>query len=232
MSVLITGAAGGIGSAIAAEFEADGHRVFRHDLRSAAGIHLTGDLLEPTVLADLATFVRENQVDVVVAAHGLAGAGDVESLSVATIQTVMRVNAISVVALFTALEDVLREREGTYIVVSSEAGLSGEARNAIYSASKFALIGWASERARGIAAPRLRVICPGMTDTPLLASGLRGMAEAQGHTYEQFLAQRLGAVPMGRLGRPAEIARSVIWLSELQTRRCVVAAVTGGSAFE
>jgi 2-keto-3-deoxy-L-fuconate dehydrogenase len=232
MKVLITGAAGGIGSAAAAAFENAGHSVLRHDVRAGSAIDISGNLLDPTTLATLAQRCQDEGIDAVAAAHGLSGPGDLSSIATADIVRTMRVNTSSVIALYEALAPQLHARRGVFVAVSSQAGLEGEAGNAIYCASKFALVGWARGLAGTARAPRLRVLCPGMTETPLLTDGLKGMAASLGLTYEEFLEHRLSTVPVGRVGRPAELGRAAVWLTEIETQACVIAAITGGATYE
>lgn len=232
MRVLVTGASGGIGSATARVFETAGHTVLRHDVRPAIGIDIAGDLLQGEALEEVKALCKRTAVDTVVTAHGLAGPSSLPNASTDLIHRTMRINTISVIALYDALQQDLVDRAGAFVAISSQAGLHAEAQNAIYSASKFAVVGWAEATSRLPVRPRMRVICPGMTETPLLVSGLQGMATAAGVTYEQFLAMRLEYTPLGRLGRPEEIGQAALWAAELETDRCVVAAITGGAAFE
>jgi NAD(P)-dependent dehydrogenase (short-subunit alcohol dehydrogenase family) len=122
----------------------------------------------------------------------------------------------------------LVQREGVFVTVSSQAGLVGEAGNAIYSASKFALVGWSRALSLTGDSPRMRVVCPGMINTPLLVSAFEQMAVDSDVSFDDVLSNRLENVPAGRLGEPAEIGRAVTWLAELTTPACVVAAITGG----
>ncbi len=228
MRALVTGAAGGIGSAIASSLEANGHSVARHDVRPAAGLSAVGDLLDPDALSEVEDLVDTEGVDCVVSAHGLSGAGALSTITEDEIFTIMRVNTLSVLRLYERVHARLRERDGVFVTVSSQAGLVGEAGNAVYSASKFALVGWARGVSRSPEAPRMRVVCPGMIDTPLLISALEQMAVDTGVSFDDVMKGRLESVPAGRLGAPREIGRAVTWLAELTTPACVVAAVTGG----
>lgn len=232
MRVLVTGAAGGIGAAAVTALESRGHSVIRHDVRDGPLVDLAGDLMSEETLHTVADACNGERVDAVVAAHGVAGAGELVQVSGAEIHRIMRVNTLSVLRLFAATREGLMQRDGTFVSVSSQAGLDGEAQNGIYSASKFALVGWARGVAAAGDAPRMRVVCPGMTETPLLVRGLTGMAEDEGVAYEDLLGRRLGNLPSGRLGRPSEVGRAIAWLTELSTRGPVVAAVTGGETFE
>jgi len=228
MKTLVTGAAGGIGSAIADAFAAVGHASFRHDVRSADSMDVVGDLLDRDARVDVGRFVDVSGVDCVVAAHGLPGSQNLAAVDDAFVQKVMSVNTVSILRLYDEVAPVLKARGGSFVIVSSQAGLVGEAQNGVYSASKFALVGWARRMASDPAAPRLRVICPGITETPLLVGAFEGMAAASGRSYEQVLATRLAQVPGGRLGRPEEIGRACVWLAELTRSDCLVAAINGG----
>lgn len=232
MKVLVTGAAGGIGAATAEAFERAGHDVLRHDVRTSDGIDVAGDLLDYTTLQNLAQLAEGHEVDTVIAAHGIPGPGSLDAVGPEYIERVVRVNTTSVFSLFETLQPVLRARRGAFVAISSQAGLRGEGHNAVYAASKFSLIGWARAQARSHSPIRFRVICPGLTETPLLTDALRGMALGEGVVYEDHLAQRLRGVPLGRLGRTAEIGRAALWLAELRTSGCVVAPVTGGTVFD
>ena len=239
MRALVTGASGGIGSAVAEAFLQGGHGVLRQDLRAPADLRaptdaadgfVVGNLVDADVLAELTRRVEQDQVDCVVAAHGVAGAVDLRSISPEQTRFVMTANTISVLKLYDAVAPTLRARSGVFVMVASQAGLVGEANNGVYCASKFALVGWARARARADAgaAPRLRVLCPGATETPLLVEAFAGMAASAGTTYEEILGGREAAIPAGRLGRPAELGAAAVWLAGLSTPTCVVAAVTGG----
>lgn len=231
MKALVTGAAGGIGAATADAFESAGHSVLRHDVRQADRIDMVGDLRDAATLGRIADLAKRTGVDTVIAGHGIPGPGSLTAVDSASLDRVIAINTASVIALFEALEPTLDARGGVFIPISSQAGLRGEAHNSIYAASKFALIGWARAQAQRPSGTRFRVVCPGLTETPLLIDALHGMARGEGMSYEDHLRQRLLAVPLGRLGRTSEIGRSVLWLAELQTRACVVAPVTGGTVF-
>lgn len=233
MKALVTGAAGGIGSAVVQAFEKGGHGVLRQDMRAPAdgpGDFVVGNLADDGVLAELARRVEDDEIDCVVAAHGVAGAVDLRSISAEQTQFVMTANTVSVLKLYEAVASLLRQRAGAFVVVASQAGLVGEANNGVYCASKFALVGWARAQARADAgaAPRLRVLCPGATETRLLVEAFQGMADSAGTSYEEVLGAREAAIPGGRLGRPAELGSAAVWLAGLTTPSCIVAAVTGG----
>lgn len=229
MTVLVTGATGGIGSAIARELRAAGIRVLTQDLRATDAItpDITGDLLEPTVMQEVVARSQEFGVTSVVAAHGIAAAAAISATTREFSDRAMLINSVSFMELFDAMEDLLEHTGGAFVAISSQAGLLGEANNGAYCASKFALVGWAMKRLRR-GRVRMRILCPGATETPLLARALEGMATAQGISYEELLRARNAQTPGGRLGRTEELGRAARLLVELQAPRLVIAPVTGG----
>ena len=230
MRILVTGAAGGIGSAVAEAIVEGGHDVVTQDLRSSETrrVDLEGNLTDSAHLAQIRQHVIDHRVDGVVAAHGIAAALDLAHVDRAYSDRVMNINTLSVFGLYDSLAEVLLERQGVFVAVSSQAGLYGEANNGAYAASKFAIIGWAKGIATQKSGPRIRILCPGATETPLLKQAFEGMAESAGVTYDEILQQRSAQIPAGRLGRPTDLGAAALWLADLQQPQVFIAAVTGG----
>lgn len=227
--VLVTGAIGGIGSAIASELRAGGHEVVTQDLRATESStpDIVGDLLDPAVMAELVALCERRGVDAVVGAHGIAAAEALAATSRELSDRAMLVNTLSFIELFDAIEERLTGAGGSFTAISSQAGLLGEANNGPYCASKFGLVGWAQERSRSTGV-RLRILCPGPTETPLLRDAFQGMADAQGITYDDVLASRTANIPGGRLSTTAEMGRTARFLVEVEQPRLIIAPVTGG----
>lgn len=239
MTVLVTGASGGIGAAVARRLAHDGRRVLAHDLRvpddgaseEADGDirRLAGDLRSDDCLDELALLMAQEQVSAVVAAHGVDGSGALASLEPQYVQRVMDINFTAVTRLHAAAQPTLARTGGAFVAVSSANGLLGEAENSAYCASKFALVGWARAITQRLSAGTpVHVICPGCTDTPLLRDGLAGFAAAQGRQTEEVVAEYLQSIPAGRFAAVEEIAGAIACLLELDCERGVVWAVTGG----
>ncbi len=121
-----------------------------------------------------------------------------------------RVNAINLRGVWACMKHELRQmREqgsGTIVNCSSLGGLVGLPSRAAYHASKHGVIGLTRSAAleyapRGI---RINAVCPGIIDTPMVA----GMLVSQAEAMKELMKEQ----PIGRLGRPEEIAAAVLWL--------------------
>jgi NAD(P)-dependent dehydrogenase (short-subunit alcohol dehydrogenase family) len=106
------------------------------------------------------------------------------------------------------LQQMREQGSGAIVNCSSLGGLIGGARRGTYHAAKHGVIGFTKSAALEYATRGIRVnaVCPGMIQTPMSD---RMVAEGQG---EELSAMLKTYVPMGRLGRPEEIADAVLWL--------------------
>jgi len=102
-----------------------------------------------------------------------------------------------------ALSGMIRARYGRIVFISSISGLMGNAGQAPYAASKAGLIGLARSVAREVATRSItvNVVAPGLVDTDMI----RGMTD-------RAREEMIGRIPLGRLGRPEEIAAAVAFL--------------------
>ncbi len=119
-------------------------------------------------------------------------------------------NAINLRGVWSCMKyELLHMRErgsGAIVNCSSMGGLVGIAGRGVYRASKHGVLGLTKCAAleyasRGI---RINAVCPGIIDTPMAARMLASQAEA--------IKELMKDVPIGRLGRPEEIAAAVLWL--------------------
>ncbi len=106
------------------------------------------------------------------------------------------------------LQQMRKQGSGAIVNCSSLGGLLGGAERGVYHAAKHGVIGFTKSAALEYAARGIRVnaVCPGMIQTPMFD---KMIAEGQGDELDRMLK---AFVPMGRMGRPEEIADAVVWL--------------------
>jgi NAD(P)-dependent dehydrogenase (short-subunit alcohol dehydrogenase family) len=228
--ILITGGAAGIGEAGVLLFVEQGASVaiVDRDRQSLDDIVCKGRALGGPVealVADLADpeesrrVVREaasvlGGLDVIWCNAGVAGPAEIDGLSTEAYELTIAVNQTSVVMSCTeALPYLRKSGRGSIIITSSISGIVGALSSPTYSASKFAVVGWAKSLAQRVAPDAIRVnaICPGPCMTPLMKAAIKdGAGGLSGPEYFQRLTS---GVPLGRLADPIEIAHAALWLA-------------------
>jgi meso-butanediol dehydrogenase/(S,S)-butanediol dehydrogenase/diacetyl reductase len=217
-TALITGASSGIGEAIARRFAAEGYRVLSAQRRPApVGESLSADLLQPgaaqAVMAQVSALT--DRLDVLVNNAGLMLEGTAEESSEADWQAQMDLNLSLPFMLIREALPLLRQSGGGAIVnIGSVEGLAANPRHPAYAASKAGLHGLTraiavDEGPRGV---RCNAVAPGWIDTPLNLDFIESLT---GDTAA-FHAGLKDIHPVGRTGRPEEIADLVYWLGSDQ----------------
>ncbi|MGH6816331.1 MAG: SDR family NAD(P)-dependent oxidoreductase, partial [Hyphomicrobiaceae bacterium] len=112
------------------------------------------------------------------------------------------------------LPDMLAKRSGRIVMIASTAGLVGYPYVAAYVAAKHGVVGLTRALALEVAKAGITVnaVCPGFTDTPLLADAVEKVAAKSGRSREEILKSFTSANPQGRLVKPKEVADTVMWL--------------------
>lgn len=206
---LITGASKGIGLALARRLAERGHTVIgiaRNPTDAFPGQLHTLDLSELSASDALARIIRESDVDGVVNNVGLVRAEPLGDIAVETLEEVMRVNLHPALVAVQAALPGMRSRSWGRIVNISSLTVLGSVQRTSYAAAKAALVSftrsWALELATsGITA---NAVSPGPTETDLF--------RANNPIGSQGEARYLSGVPMGRFGRPDEIAAAIEFL--------------------
>ncbi|GLQ54782.1 SDR family oxidoreductase [Devosia nitrariae] len=213
-TALVTGAGAGIGRAVALAFAGEGAKLTaisrsafdlgegiatrRLDVADTAGIHALAEEL--------------GTVDIIANVAGYVHAGTILDCSREEWEGSFAVNVTAIYETVRAfLPAMLAKGRGNIVCVGSIAGaIKGTPGRFAYGASKAALVGLV----KGIAADfvgrgiRANLICPGTTDTPSLDERARATGD-----YEAARAAFIARQPMGRLGRPEEIAALAVHLA-------------------
>jgi len=201
---IVTGAAGGLGQAMVQRLTADGLRVVEADLRDGEPV----DVADPGSVQALADRVlgRHGRIDVLVNNAGIAGpTADVVDLAPEDFARVIDVNLRGVFHMTRAcLPAMIAAGWGRIVNIASIAGKDGNPSMSAYSASKAGVIGFTKSVAKETAQTGVLVNClvPGVIDAGLTTH------TATAQERELFRSR----VPMGRMGRPEELAELASWL--------------------
>lgn len=223
-TILITGAASGIGAATARSFAAAGASVVLADVQAAEGERLAVELREKGGKALFAAcdMLREADIKNAVrsavsefgALHFAFNNAGIEGAQAPTAECANdnweRVINVNLRGLWWCMKHeipaLLEAGGGAIVNCSSIAGLVGFANIPAYVASKHGVVGLTKTAALDYAERNIRVnaVCPGVIQTPMIDRFASGDAAAK----EQLKA----GAPMARVGRPEEIADAVLWL--------------------
>ncbi len=229
---VVTGASRGIGAAIAsvlARHGADVTLMSRNEAalrEQATGLAKDFGVKAQAVAIDIAKpeqisagFVRAATAfgppQILVNNAGIAVAAPIGKTDLATWQRLMEVNLTGAFLCIREIVPAMSKSDyGRIVNVASTAGLTGYAYVAAYCAAKHGLIGLTRALARELARTNVTVnaVCPGYTDTDIVAEAVGNIVAKTGRTPEQALKELTVHNPQGRLVRPEEVAETVGWL--------------------
>ena len=212
--VLVTGAAGGIGTATVRSFLNYNARVYQTDLKNIDDPRfLQGDISDPEFINRLVNKIvdKEGRIDILVNNAGICPRTPVMEISVEEWRKVMDINLTSIFQLSQAVMAVMiRNKSGAIINLASLAGkIGGITVGAHYSASKAAIECITKTFAKTGAQYGVRVnaVAPGVIDT-----------EIHEKSTPAQLEEYIKAIPLGRMGKPEEVANIILVLaSELSS---------------
>ncbi|MBI3147289.1 MAG: 3-oxoacyl-ACP reductase FabG [Betaproteobacteria bacterium] len=235
---IITGAGQGIGQATAQKFAREGAKVAVCDVNEQSvcetvrlikdqggeALGFRVDVTDKESIQNMVAGVVEawGRIDTLVNNAGIVADAQLKKMTEDQFDRVIEINLKGVYNCTRAVVDIMLEQEsGCILNASSVVGLYGNFGQTNYAATKFAVIGmvktWARELGRkGI---RANAVCPGFIQTPILKT-----------MPDKVIKMMEDKVPMGRLGKPEEIANTYAWLAsdEASYINGAVIEVSGG----
>src|SRR5437762_9614811 len=223
---LVTGGGRGIGLAISAALSKAGATVTvlgrnRATLdeaiaSGAAQFAAAADVADAaSVRSAVAEAAARQPIDILIANAGAAESAPFGRSAASLFQRMMDVNFMGVVhATQAVLPGMIERRHGRIVAIASTAGLKGYAYVSAYSAAKHAVIGLVRSLALETAKSGVTVnaVCPGFTETDLLAGSIDNIMHNTGRSRDQAVAELSKHNPQARLVTPSEVADAVLWL--------------------
>lgn len=224
---IVTGGASGIGAASARLFAAEGARLALVDQdevglgQVAADIEAAGGsaiIIPADVSSDVEAragvdrvIEKWGRVDVLLTAAGMSTGGTVDTIEEAAWDRTFAVNVKGTYLwIHYAIKSMIENRSGAIVTIGSQLAQSSPGKNAAYIASKGAIASFTKTMAVDHAAQGIRVnaLMPGVIDTPMPAQSLKRYADPE--AMKTFWKHRH---PMGRIGKPEEVARAALFLA-------------------
>ena len=218
---MVTGGASGLGAAIARRFVAEGAAVVLADIDRDNGAALAAELgaaarFVPLDVTDeaswLAAFATCDRLDVLVNNAGITTLGSIEEVTLAQFMHEIEIDVVGVFLGCKHVIPLMREAGGSIINMSSMAGVRAQGNLVAYNAAKAAVTHMTKSCALHFAARGYPIRCnsvhPGAIHTPIIDKVL-----AQSDNPDALYASFVASHPVGRLGRPEEIAAIAVYLA-------------------
>lgn len=229
---VVTGAGRGIGKAIAIALAREGASVAAIDINSEGAtttateirqvggeaVGLAADVARNEDVACIMQSVAElyGRLDILVNVAGLISNTPVLELAEEEWDRVLAVNLKGIfLCCKHAAGLMVRQGSGRIINISSLAGIVGAPGQAAYCASKHGVLGFTKVLAieLGLHGVTVNAICPGNTETEMMLTVFRKRAASRGQTVEELAEGIIAKTPLGRFGRPEDVAQVVLFLA-------------------
>jgi len=229
---LVTGGASGIGEATCRTLAGAGASVTIADVDRERAEALSAELPGSSVLllnitdeaAVAEAFAGLGPLDILVNNAGVGLVGNVEETELADFERLLNVNVTGMFLVTRAAMPKLLEAKGSIVNIASVAGLVGVKRRFAYCATKGAVVALTRQMAVDYAG-RLRVncVCPGTVETPFVEGYLEKFHK---HEKDKVRAELHARQPVGRMGRPQEVANLVLYLCSAEAEFVTGSAMT------
>ncbi len=215
---LVTGAASGIGEATARVFTEAGATVSLVDIDRVRAEKVASELLNASAYVcditdegEVARLMATLELDVLVNCAGIGLVGTAEETGLEDWRRLFRVNVEGTFLMIKAALPALKRRNGSILNIGSVAGLVGVRRRFAYCATKGAIIALTRQIAADYPAEiRCNCIAPGTVESPFVEGYLE---KFHSHEKEKVRAELHQRQPIGRMGRPDEIAKLALYVS-------------------
>lgn len=231
-TVLVTGASRGIGAATAQLFAENGWNVVLNYNKSEAqalalaekigAVAVKADITKPDEIQNMLNVsrVRFGSIDVLVNNAGIAQQKLFTDITENDWDNMFNVNIKSMFMVTKAVvRDMIRNRRGHIINISSIWGIAGASCEVHYSASKAAVIGFTKALAKELGLSKIAVNCiaPGVIDTQM-----------NSHLDQETLSELKDETPLGKIGTGADIAKTALFLAESEFITGQIISPNGG----
>jgi 2-hydroxycyclohexanecarboxyl-CoA dehydrogenase len=211
-TAIVTGGAAGIGAAIVSRFLEEGTRVVVFDLNAPPhkeALFLRTDITDYEAVKR--SVAEAGPADILVNNAGWDMFRPFLATDPAFWQKIISINLVGTMnVLHNVLPGMVERGGGKVVNIASDAGRVGSSGEAPYSACKGGIIALTKTLARELATKgvRLNTVCPGLTETGMLEQFMQGAGNP-----EKLREAYRRAIPIGRLGKPEDIAGAVLFLS-------------------